>query len=245
MVICHIYVLNPNMLYFRFSQKKYWYSQLKDHQGLTSHLVFLGTVAHTSTSFVEFQILHHTQHYLHIDHCECHNWFGIGLLLQNVKQIRWYLYLHHPLQYIKGYFEYVLHFLHLIFHFCTIKVVGDISSPILSFYEKTKRSWIYPIWTKEGEIFYSSNAAFLLILKQNHSYLMLELLRHLKQLISLLFYSFSFLWEIWSVQATNDFCQWNVYFSRCFSKMTFDDCDLLSGSIDFPTPLGVASISWI
>ena len=148
------------MLYFRFCRKKYWYSQLKDHQGLTSHLVFLGTVAHTSTSFVEFQILHHTQHYLHIDHCECHNWFGIGLLLQNVKQIRWYLYLHHPLQYIKGYFEYVLHFLHLIFHFCTIKVVGDISSPILSFYEKTKRSWIYPIWTKEGEIFYSSNAAF-------------------------------------------------------------------------------------
>ena len=160
MVICHIYVLNPNMLYFRFCRKKYWYSQLKDHQGLTSHLVFLGTVAHTSTSFVEFQILHHTQHYLHIDHCECHNWFGIGLLLQNVKQIRWYLYLHHPLQYIKGYFEYVLHFLHLIFHFCTIKVVGDISSPILSFYENRKRSCIYPIWPKDGEFFHPSIAAF-------------------------------------------------------------------------------------
>ena len=99
-----------------------WYSQLKDHQGLTNYLAFLGTVAHTSTDFVEFQMLHHTQHYLHIDYCKCHNWFGIGLLLQNGKQIRWYLYLHQPLHYIKGCFKHVLQCLHLIFHFCTYKV---------------------------------------------------------------------------------------------------------------------------
>ena len=115
------------------------------------------------------------------------------------------------------------------------------SSPVLSFSE----SHIYPIWPIEGEFLYPSTAAFFDSSKANHSYLMLELLGHLKQLISRLIYSFSFLWEIWSLQATNDFCRWNVYFQRCFSKMTFDNCALLSGSIDFPTPLGVANISWI
>ena len=60
---------------------------------MTGHLVFLGIVAHTSTSVVEIQMLnqigrklHLILNYLRIVRNKRHNWFGTCLILQDSKK---------------------------------------------------------------------------------------------------------------------------------------------------------------